>query len=109
MYPGREKPKPEKPIYLPRERFTSVEEDDSGNWSVTELPEVIRDELMRKTSAKVRREVRKAHRGLGHPNRTVPLRMLRLGGASPAAMLYARHWVRRVCAVAAAPGAPASS
>ena len=42
--------------------------------------------------------MRNIHRGLEHPGRETMQRMMRLGGASPAALQYARVWQCPICA-----------
>jgi hypothetical protein len=80
-----------------------VVEDD---WSSNELPESVRADLYNRTPRETRRSIRKAHCGLGHPSQATFLRMLRLGGATPAAMDYAKAWVCPICAASAVPGKP---
>ena len=62
-----------------------VVDEESGSehpyWSDMEIPEHRRREIKSKTTRKMRRAVRKAHRGLGHPNWEVFVKMLRLGQA----------------------------
>ena len=57
----------------------------------------------------MRRSVRRAHRGLGHPSRKIFLKMLRLANATEAALLYAKWWICPLCAASAAPGQPLES
>lgn len=45
----------------------------------------------------IKAAVRRAHRNLGHPSRDSFVRMLRLGGAAPDAITYARAWQCPVC------------
>ena len=59
-------------------------------WSDMEIPGHCRREIESKTTRKMRRAVRKAHRGLGHPSREVFVKMLRLGQAQKAAIDYAK-------------------
>ena len=75
-------------------------------WSDMEIPEHCRREIKSKTTRKMRRAVRKAHRGLGHPSREVFVKMLRLGQAQKAAIDYAKTWQCPVCAASQMPGAP---
>ena len=83
--------------------MTPEEELPMASWSENEIPEAVREEILEKVPARVRRQVRRTHRGLGHPGRETMLRMMRLGGASPAALQYARVWQCPVCAQVAPP------
>ena len=71
-----------------------------------EIPERYRLEMKGNTMREVRRVVRKAHRGPGHPSRDAFIKMLRLGLASKVAMDYDNVWVCPVCAATRMPGAP---
>ena len=54
------------------------EREDFENWSEQELPEATRADVVRRVPKEIRRSVRRAHRGLGHPTRQAFLKMLRL-------------------------------
>ena len=84
-----------------------MDADDAvqDDWSSNELPESVREDLYQKTPKETRQAIRKTHHGLGHPSRTTFARMLRLGGATPVALEYAKAWV---CPVSAECAAPAS-
>ena len=77
---------------MPEEKLLHPEEVADANWSDAEIPEKDRDDSLRTVSKEIRRAVRRAHYGLGHPARQTLVRMLKLGGASPAAMKYAKKW-----------------
>ena len=89
---------------VPEEATMTTEEEPPGSlWSENEIPEGERREILDEVPGKIRRQVRKTHRGFGHPGRETMLRMMRLGGASPAAIRYARVWQCPVCAQIASP------
>ncbi|MFM7984158.1 MAG: hypothetical protein ACKPKO_33015, partial [Candidatus Fonsibacter sp.] len=88
------------------DQFMDADDALQDDWSAHELPEKDREDVYQRIPKQIRRAVRKAHCGLGHPSRGSFLRMMRLGGASPAAMEYARDWVCPVCAACAAPTKP---
>ena len=77
--------------------------DPEHPWSASELPDNLRERLLRDVPRAVRQQVRRTHIGLGHPSKETFLRMLRLGGASPVAQQYARAWQCPVCAESVAP------
>jgi hypothetical protein len=91
---------------LQEEQFMDAEDEVQDEWSANELPEKVREEVYAKIPRAVRRGVRKAHVGLGHPSRGTFLRMMRLGGASPGAMEYAKAWQCPVCTASAPPTRP---
>jgi hypothetical protein len=66
--------------------------DDTGNWSDEEVPRPHRTDILQSVPAAVRREVRKAHNGLGHPSKTSCLRMMHLANAIAAAERYDKVW-----------------
>eukprot|EP00959_Pyramimonas_sp_CCMP1952_P424587 8893116-Pyramimonas_sp.AAC.1 len=74
------------------------EEEVAASWSEMELPEVVRQDIMTNIPRSTRRAVRKAHRGLGRPSRPTFIKMMRLGGAMPNALAYAKHWQCPTCA-----------
>ncbi len=82
------------------------EDDRKLNWSENEIPEDKRDGILTRVSKEIRRSVRRAHRGLGHPSRRTFTKMLRLGRASPPALLYAQTWICPTCAASARPAEP---
>ena len=47
--------------------------------------------------------MRQAHKNLGHPHRDTFVRMLRLGGAKPEAVTYAKQWQCPICLHSQAP------
>ncbi len=98
----------EMPTSVPEATGVFPDEEEQRGWSAQEVPEPHREEGGR-IPAEVRREVRKQHYGLGHPSKDTFLRMLRLGGASDAAIRYASIWRCPVCTASAAPGVPLSS
>ena len=63
-----------------------------GNWSDLEIPEADREQILEKVPRDIRREVRRTRSGLGHPERTVFLHMLKIGGASPEALENVKAW-----------------
>ena len=73
-------------------------EVQNEDWSANELPTDVREDVMQKIPQEIRRSVRKAHVGLGHPSQKTFMRMLELGGASPATLEYAKVWQCPVCA-----------
>ena len=75
---------------LGKESFMDADDAVQDDWSSNELPESIREELYQKTPKETRQSIRKAHHGLGHPSRSTFVRMLRLGGATPVALEYAK-------------------
>ena len=83
--------------------MTADEEDPGVTWSENEIPERVRQEILAKVRRKVRQQVRRTHRGLGHPSKETMLRMMRLGGASPAALEYVKVWRCPVCSEVAQP------
>jgi hypothetical protein len=91
---------------LDEEHFMDADDEVQDDWSSNELPKAVRAELYEKIPKEIRQGVRKAHIGLGHPSRGTFLRMLRLGGATPAAVEYAKAWICPVCAASSAPGRP---
>ena len=88
------------------EGFMDADETAQDDWSSHELPERARAELYGRIPRETRQAARKAHRGLGNPSKDAFLRMLRLGGATPVAMEYARALDCPVCACCAAPTRP---
>ena len=74
------------------ENFFQPTETVEGDWSETEIPAKDRENVLRTVPKEVRREVRRAHYGLGHPTRATLIRMLKLGGDSAAALAYAKKW-----------------
>jgi hypothetical protein len=80
--------------------------DNLGNWSDQEIPRPLREDILNSVPAHIRREVRKAHNGLGHPHKTTFLRMMKLANASPASVKYAKAWECPVCLRKAAPRKP---
>ena len=80
-----------------------------ANWLEEELPRDKRADLLTKAPKEVRRSVRRAHRGLGHPSRKTFLKTLRLGSATEAALLYAKWRLCPVCEASATPGRPLES
>ena len=50
-----------------------------------------------------KKSVRQAHKNLGHPHRDTFVRMLRLGGAKPEAVTYAKQWQCPICLQSQAP------
>ena len=88
----------------------AVVDEESGSehpyWSDMEIPQHCRREIKSKTTCKMRRAVRKAHRGLGHPSRDVFDNVLRLGQAHKAAIDCAKTWECPVCAASQMPNAP---
>jgi hypothetical protein len=80
--------------------------NDLGNWSDQELPQHLREDVLNTVPAHVRREVRKAHNGLGHPHKTTFLRMMKLANATPVSIKYAKAWECPVCLRKAAPRKP---
>jgi len=92
---------------LPEERFATADDEvQNEDWSANELPAAVREDMMQRIPRDIRRNIRKAHVGLGHPAQQTFMRMLKLGGASPAALEYARTWQCPVCAESARPGRP---
>ena len=85
------------------------EREDIENWSEEELPESTRAEVLRKVPQEIRRSVRRAHRGLGHPTRKAFLKMLRLANSTEKAIQYAKEWNCPTCAASATPGQPLES
>ena len=57
----------------------------------------------------IRKAVEQAHRQLGHPSRQTLVRMLRLSGATDAAVKYAKEWRCDVCAHRVPPKHPAAA
>ena len=82
------------------------DEVQNEDWSANELPTDVREDMMQKIPQEIRRSVRKAHVGLGHPSQKTVMRMLKLGGASPATLEYAKVWQCPVCAESVRPGRP---
>jgi hypothetical protein len=76
------------------------------NWSDQEIPENLRGQILDRIPALVRKEVRKTHSGLGHPERQTFLRILKLGGASPEAVEYAKVWECPICQAKKRPPKP---
>jgi hypothetical protein len=91
---------------LKEESMYTPEEEPEGNWSELEIPEHFRQETLEKVDKETRKMVRKAHRGLGHPERSTLLRMMKLGGATPEAIRYAKVWQCPVCLRMARPPKP---
>lgn len=85
-------------------------DEDSGRehpyWGGMEIPERYRQEMKGNSTRKVRRAVRKAHRGLGRPRWNVLIKLLCLGLASKVATDYAKVWRCPVCAASQMPGSP---
>ena len=81
-------------------------DDDVQNedWSANELPADLQEDMVQKIPQTMWRQARKAHVGLGHPGQKTFLRMLKLGGASPAVLEYSRAWQCPVCAESVRPG-----
>jgi hypothetical protein len=95
----------------PEEAYLNPDEleasrEDVGNWSDQEIPDKYRKEVLAEVPAHIRREVRKAHNGLGHPAKTTFLRMMKLGNATDVAIKYAKTWECPVCARKVAPRKP---
>ena len=78
-------------------------QDEEANWSEQAIPAKHRQDILAKVPRAVRRAVRQAHKGLGHPSQATFRRMLKLGGATQMAQLYARFWQCPVCAESAPP------
>jgi hypothetical protein len=76
------------------------------NWSDQEIPENLRKKALEDIPTEVRKEVRKMHSGLGHPERQTFLRILKLGGASMEAIEYAKIWECPVCQAKKRPPKP---
>ena len=70
------------------------------NFREIEIPSEHREHVTAIVSPEVRRSVRVALGGFGHPLFGKYLRMLRLGGATHAALEYAKHWRCLVCLAA---------
>ena len=81
-------------------------EEVEGDYSTGEIPEQYRGRILTKTTSALRQQVRRIHRGLGHPSRDTMLRMMRQGGAKAEAIEYARYWQCPVCAASVQPGRP---
>ena len=93
--------------HVPEERFESAGDCVcNDDWSANELPADLRHDLLQQIPKEIRRQVRKAHVGLGHPSKTTFLRMMKLGGASPAALEYAKAWQCPICLECSRPGQP---
>jgi hypothetical protein len=73
------------------ERFMRADEDDMGEDDEC-MPPDLRTGKDVGTPREIREAVRKAHNGLGHPDRKIMLRMMKLSGASPAAVQFAKEW-----------------
>ena len=88
----------------------TLQETEEGqtieNWSDNEIPESERARILESIPIDIRKEVRRTHSGLGHPEKTVFLRMLRLGGAAPEALEYAKVWQCPVCQAKKRPPKP---
>ncbi|CAE8672228.1 unnamed protein product [Polarella glacialis] len=91
---------------IPEERFIGA--DDSEPELKEGTPEVkAKDqEKVEMIPQNIKQAVQKAHRGLGHPERTVMLRMMRLSGASQSAVSYAKVWTCPVCVAKQRPSKP---
>jgi len=97
---------PEEAPTVQEENFTFPGDEMEHDWSGNEIPPKDREDILRRIPKSVRQEVRKSHNGLGHPTRPTLLRMMKLGGASPAAMEYAKVWQCPTCDAAAQPSEP---
>ena len=75
----------------PEQRF-DFNEGTKHAWSDMETPSEHREHITTTISPEVRRSVRQACRGLGHTPFNIILSMLRLGGASNAALEHAKRW-----------------
>lgn len=69
-------------------------------------PEAPEDVERRPVPREVQRAVEHAHRQLGHPSRTTLVRMLKMSGATEAAVRHAKRWNCDVCAQRKAPRHP---
>ncbi len=94
----------EETFMTPQEEETM--RDDTGNWSDEEIPRPVRAAILQDIPANIRREVRKAHNGLGHPSKVTFLKMMHLANATEAAKRFAKAWECPVCARRAAPRKP---
>ena len=81
------------------------EEEQLADQSEGEFPERadVRDQPLeederRPVAKEIRRAVEFTHRQLGHPSRSTLIRMMRISGANPEAIRYARRWTCPVCA-----------
>ena len=52
-------------------------DEEQEQWSDQELPEGLREDILMRVPRAVRRSVRRAHRGLGHPSRVAFMHMMR--------------------------------
>ena len=91
---------------MDEDSFTPADQVPEGNWSEQEIPEEVREKILIKVPPAIRREVRKSHFGLGHPNRATFVRMMRLGDGIQAAIEYAKVWKCPICSASAAPSKP---
>ena len=58
----------DRPGEVPEERFMDADDEvQNEDWSANELPTDVREDVMQKIPQEIRRSVRKAHVGLGHP------------------------------------------
>ena len=71
-----------------------------------EIPEHCCRDIKSKTTREMRRALRKAYRGLGHPSREAFAKMRRLGQARKGAIGDAKTRECPVCAASQMPGAP---
>lgn len=89
------------------------EEEQLQDQSEGEFPEradtrdqPLDEEERRPVSKEIRRAVEFTHRQLGHPSRSTLIRMMRISGANPEAIRYARRWTCPVCAAKQKPRHP---
>ena len=79
----------------------SVVRDDEKPLQPVPAPNDLEEQELQKLSPQQRRalsqEIGKAHRGMGHPNHSRFLRILKLGGASPATMALAKMYSCSQC------------
>ena len=71
--------------------------------------DAVEEDARHPVSGEVRKAVQYAHRQFGHPSRSTLLRMLKLSGATPEAIRFAKRWRRPVCESRKAPRHPAAA
>ena len=90
---------------VPEEQFMDPDDEEQANWSTEEIPPKYREKLL-KVPKSIRNQVRRMHRGLGHPSRETMIKMMKTAGARSEAIEYARRWDCPICQAAMAPKKP---
>eukprot|EP00971_Amphidinium_carterae_P328400 6460261-Amphidinium_carterae.1 len=80
--------------------------DDATESLQKEVKPAAVQEILRGISSEVKQEVGRVHQVLGHPHRTVMLRLARLAKKPPEFFYYVKHWDCPLCLQRASPQRP---